>query len=325
MGKKAKARLKESLEYILVHSAALFNNPVIFKRLSHQASQQFSVKNPSGFIYAFNAALIDAIENNDAPTLKSLLTEKLQQLSQQSCEADVPKLAILNFDTLTNFEQHLVEQNLLVPLPGATETRPISAALFNQSCRQIDQAVTIMQKAHGEAYQEMRALISQIIIVNVPGLYSGSTFGLLGTAFLAPAETKPYVVDYLEGLIHEAAHILLFMISIEDELFLNDPQELYDSPIRPDARPMGGLFHAYFVAARVLFFFSHLPPETDLLSTPEQMRVQEIVAQFKHVFLESQHLIARHAHLTPLGKKIFKECKDLLTPLYDFKHGDLVT
>jgi hypothetical protein len=321
LGKKAKARLRESLEYIIFHSASLLD-PIDVKTFSKQLSAKFLVKKPSGFLYACNAALIEAIENKDVATLRFLFTEGIQDLPH-SAYLYCPSKLKLNFDVLSHFEKQLVHQSLLLPLPDTAAVYPISDSLFKQTCTKIDQALDIIKHINAMAHQEINALISQIIIIHVAGLYSGSTFGLLGTAFLAPTETKLYVVDYIEGLIHEAAHILLFMLSIEDELFLNAPDELYRSPIRQDARPMGGIFHAYFVATRVLLFFHQLPDPTDLLSTAEINRAKEIVAQFKHVFLESQKLIAHHAHLTPLGKQIFNDCKDLMSTLYNLNQASL--
>ena len=322
LGKKAKARLRESLKYIILHSASLLD-PIDVKTFSKRLSAKFLVKKPSGFLYACNAALIEAIENQDAATLRFLFTEGIQDLPHSAYPYCPSKLTKLNFDVLSHFEKQLVHQSLLLPLPDPAAVYPISDSLFKQTCMQIDQAFNIIKHINAIAHQEINALISQIIIIHVAELYSGSTFGLLGTAFLAPTETKLYVVDYIEGLLHEAAHILLFMLSIEDELFLNDPNELYQSPIRQDARPMGGIFHAYFVATRVLLFFHQLPDPIDLLSTAEITRAKEIVAQFKHVFLESQKLIAHHAHLTPLGKQIFNECKDLMSTLYNLNQASL--
>ena len=52
-------------------------------------------------------------------------------------------------------------------------------------------------------------------------------------------------------LVHESSHVLLFGVSADGALTENSGSERYDSPLRPDKRPIDGIFHACFVATRV--------------------------------------------------------------------------
>jgi hypothetical protein len=78
---------------------------------------------------------------------------------------------------------------------------------------------------------------------------------LLGAIFV-----REEVVDLafvLERLVHQAAHVRLFLIS-HGPLHEHPNDHLVPSPIRKDLRPVNGLFHAAFVNSRLICLFSRI-------------------------------------------------------------------
>ena len=73
-----------------------------------------------------------------------------------------------------------------------------------------------------------------------------------------PRENVNPVLYFFEHIIHEASHIHLNCLMVDDPLILNLPTERYISPLRPDPRPMLGVFHATFVSARIARSFLKL-------------------------------------------------------------------
>ncbi len=62
----------------------------------------------------------------------------------------------------------------------------------------------------------------------------------------------------MAALLHETAHQLLFGLSLDQPVVENDVEERYASPLRPDPRPMDGIFHATFVCARMRYGYVRL-------------------------------------------------------------------
>lgn len=75
---------------------------------------------------------------------------------------------------------------------------------------------------------------------------------LLGAIFVREEVTDLAFV--LERLVHQAAHVRLFLIS-HGPLHKHPSDYLVPSPIRKDLRPVNGLFHAAFVNSRLIFLF----------------------------------------------------------------------
>lgn len=70
---------------------------------------------------------------------------------------------------------------------------------------------------------------------------------------------------FFEHLIHETSHLNLNVVQAVDPLVLNSPDELHQSPLRRDPRPLMGIFHAQFVLSRLVHMYRRAQP---LVSDP---------------------------------------------------------
>lgn len=67
-----------------------------------------------------------------------------------------------------------------------------------------------------------------------------------------PASHVDPVFYYIEHIVHETSHMHLNALMAKERIVLNDSTERFESPIRPDPRPMIGVFHAAFVTSRIV-------------------------------------------------------------------------
>ena len=101
---------------------------------------------------------------------------------------------------------------------------------------------------------EIKKLKPTIILARTsqysPIKFGGYSSSLAWSTIILNSECKT-LVNFLVQVIHELGHQLLFALTTDTPLAFNNPEELYESPIRKDNRPMDGIIHACFVSARV--------------------------------------------------------------------------
>jgi HEXXH motif-containing protein len=83
------------------------------------------------------------------------------------------------------------------------------------------------------------------------GTYEGVSSFMLRGAVILNVEKQKDVLDMVQVLAHESGHNLLFALCADGPLQDNSDDELYDSPLREDPRPMDGIVHATYASARL--------------------------------------------------------------------------
>jgi hypothetical protein len=128
---------------------------------------------------------------------------------------------------------------------------------------EIAEALQLLAECDAEMHDEVRSLLHMPILAapatsNRRDRFNGaSTFFMWGAA-LINARTSTGPIATIDILVHESSHLLLFGLVEGKALTQNDASERYASPLRPDQRPIDGIFHACFVAARVYAAMSRL-------------------------------------------------------------------
>lgn len=118
--------------------------------------------------------------------------------------------------------------------------------------KELRQCKTILQELDTDLYEEFTTYVSRIKLYSSKTLASTSSPRFFGAIYLRlPFPHENPLLYYLEQLVHEVSHLHLFVLMSEDPLVLN-PDELHDSPLRVDKRPMVGILHATFVLARIV-------------------------------------------------------------------------
>jgi HEXXH motif-containing protein len=113
----------------------------------------------------------------------------------------------------------------------------------------------------------------------------------------------------LSAVVHEATHQMLFGLSHQTPLTENPPEERYSSPLRPDARPMDGVYHATYVAARLCLLYHLLRASTEI-GPDERARAAERFNVMHEKFTEGLEVVRQHGRLSALGWELMDAAED---------------
>jgi len=162
---------------------------------------------------------------------------------------------------------------------------------------------------------EIEAIIQDIVVVAGDKsrkfqFDGGSHFQLWGALFLN-GDTPRDDVAIVEVLAHESAHSLLFGFCTEEFLVENADEELYSSPLRPDPRPMDGIYHATFVSARMHWALDQLL-RSGILSSADRERASAANTANLANFNAGHAVVAEHGRLTALGRRLMHGASDYM-------------
>jgi hypothetical protein len=183
-----------------------------------------------------------------------------------------------------------------------------SVESFVQCQETVEAGLTALKRADRVFHDEVRNLIPMIVLA-APGsadpgdrFNGASTFFLWGASLLN-AELSRSSIAMVELLVHESSHVLLFGASADGALTENSGSERYDSPLRPDKRPIDGIFHACFVSTRVHLAMKRLVC-SGALSDEEHRIALERAGTNGEAARSGIDELDRHARLTELGEQV---------------------
>jgi hypothetical protein len=174
-------------------------------------------------------------------------------------------------------------------------------------------ALDLLVRVAPEIAAEIRSLLSEIIFIsgvhNDSSPFAGATsFFCWGAMFLNPEvlRTRVAMTDFL---VHESAHTFLFSLSLGEPFVENPDDELHSSPLRRDPRPLDGIFHATYVAARMHYADTRVI-EAGLLPKGEENEARNARVATSAAFWKGLKTINEHARLTPLGRRVMETARD---------------
>jgi HEXXH motif-containing protein len=182
----------------------------------------------------------------------------------------------------------------------------------------VAEALSLVEETDAALAAEIRALI--VLVIGSAPLSPALSFGGLTSLTLWGAVTlntelhrMPLAVA--EGLVHEGAHTLLFGYAVDERLVRNSDSERFASPLRPDPRPMDGVFHATFVCARLSLFYRRLLERRAEggLNGVDPRAIEKKLAELASRFADGARLIADQASLTPLGEKVLRSSVEYMS------------
>ena len=256
-------------------------------------------------LYAVHASLMNSLKMNNAPEVSKLLESLSQILNRQSYASLFDIRTITSETWEQNVLESLKEQNL--DKQGKMST--INLVDENQIMKYspiINESLKSLKIASPLFYDEFESYVAEIKLFSSDRLVGLTDPRVFGTVYISISNTDlPLDVYFCEHIIHETSHLHLNTLFAQDPLILNDPQERYSAPIRPDSRPMYGIFHATFVLSRMVRIFHQL---FELLG---KSSYQECLNLFQRQFFNGYTTIINHAKLTKCGEKIVSSYSDI--------------
>jgi len=178
---------------------------------------------------------------------------------------------------------------------------------IDQFAKIISNSLIFLKKASPLFYDEFEAYVAEIKLFNSDRLVGMTDPRVFGTVYICVpnADVTPDAY-FCEHIIHETSHLHLNTLFAQDCLILNDFNERYAAPIRPDLRPMYGIFHATFVLSRMVRIFNQL------VKFLENSSYRKCIEVFQRQFLNGYATIMHHAKLTRMGEQIVRSYSDLV-------------
>lgn len=290
--------LADSLRQICDASAG----KVAFDRaaIERLASQSDSGRRLSPHAFAIYYDLVPALVEGRLDDARGLFAELARE---QPVEASFQMLALGEPAMAHKAERYLRFMNgdlayKYVFLPPSAE----EAAAFR---RQFADVMDLLQRAAPDFVAELKTLIAEFVLVVGPRearvhFDGGSSYQLWGALFLN-AVRHTTRVDVIDALAHESAHSRLFGLCIEEAAVKNPDEELHPSPLRPEPRPMDGVYHATFVSARMHWVMSRLLA-SGLLTEEERVLAIEARDADRRNFDKGYATVAAHGQLTRTGQ-----------------------
>ena len=263
---------------------------------------------PVTFSYYYE--LVPALLAGDASTAAAMF-EALARSAPIAPHLRIVALGGVELGTTSARYQRLMNSDPRLPvglLPPGEELAADFRARLARGFELLDRSIP-------ELAGEIRGIINEIVMVASDPAQplqfdGGSHYQLWGALFLN-AEFHQSDQAIVEVLAHESAHSLLFGFCTDTALVENADDELYASPLRPDRRPMDGIFHATFVSARMHWAMSRLLRSGRLDRGAQEAAAAAIAADALN-FAAGYDVVAEHGRLTTLGRALMREAKSYM-------------
>ncbi|MEL7345231.1 MAG: HEXXH motif-containing putative peptide modification protein [Pseudomonadota bacterium] len=169
----------------------------------------------------------------------------------------------------------------------------------------LDEGFAMMAEAIPGLHAEINQTVREVLLAHSPAgvdfeFDGASHYQFWGLLLLNPKHHKTPLAC-VEVLAHEASHSLLFGLTIEEPLVFNPDEELYVSPLRPDPRPMDGIYHATYVSARMAWAMERM---AEALSGPERDIALKAAAHDRANFEKGHGTVLRDGRLSDTGAAI---------------------
>jgi len=167
-------------------------------------------------------------------------------------------------------------------------------------------AFDLLEDIWPEQLDEIKSLLQIAVIFKCDKAIGFTDVETNGVIYIKE-ESVDDPVELAELIVHEVAHGYLNMLFASETLFLNDNEEKFSSPLRPDPRPMFGVFHQLFVLMRLREFYKKVHSIDD--------RYDEKLEKINLSTEEAFSTVSQHAILTQAGKELVNSMeKELKIP-----------
>lgn len=273
------------------------------------ALQAGAVYPPStfGLYYELAAALMD----EDVAAAAALLDELSRERAMVSREVDVLALNRIFPEANRMRYQRLMDTDPDTPFHIVSPP----AVNVDLAIRRFRSGMIRLRQTLPGLAGEFEALIRQVVLVAGAddldyGFAGGSCYMLWGALFIN-ASAHDSDVATIEAIAHESGHSLLFGLTVDEPLVLNDDRERFASPLRDDPRPMDGIYHATYVSARMHWAMAELLKSGTLENEETALATAHLDANRRN-FWSGYATVMSHARLSETGRLLLASAHDYM-------------
>lgn len=173
-----------------------------------------------------------------------------------------------------------------------------------------------LEQVYPELHGEVSAILHDIILVegdsSLDYKFAGGSCYMLWGALFINASMHQSPVSIMEAIAHESAHSLLFGFTIDEPLVNNADEDVFESPLRFDLRPMDGIYHATYVSARMHLAMSRML-HSELVSHEDQASARAAMLEDEINFQKGYATVSASGDLTVTGKSLLSSAHLYMT------------
>jgi hypothetical protein len=262
-------------------------------------------------IFARYYDVVFAIGANQLEKANSLLNEIVERAS-----------APVHFEIIPFSEEQLGEDFERFPRLIFAEFSSVSPmvspsrAQARASVQAMQEALDIVAEIDPAIRSEIDQLLARVVLAAPNPDSSARAFGGV-TSFLVWGASFANIEHYktcwhlVQFFVHEITHALLFGLSLNEPLVKNAPEESYRSPLRADARPMDGIYHATLVCGR-LADFNKTWLNSGTLAKADREACEKAVANNLARFRDGLDVIEECGQLSDRARKLISRARESL-------------
>lgn len=249
--------------------------------------------------------LVEAIDGDDTGRVASVcaIIDALEPI-------DGRRVVPLNAGAVGEPIVDIYRRNLDADPAQRSDLRAPAPDAFARAETRVAEALALIDTALPPLRAEIDAVLREIMVVGdgpgaVAPFYAASSFYIWGGIGLAPRNHRS-VHDLAETLVHEAAHLLLYLLTADEPAARNPKAARYRSPLRADPRPMDGVIHAVFVIAREIMLDRALAAASTVAGDIRSA-AREAAASKELIFRAGLETVRRDAALTETGRALIDD------------------
>ena len=169
-------------------------------------------------------------------------------------------------------------------------------------------ALALMQKVAPDVFAEFNGIVHQVVLAAgsrdpAGAQFDGASSYMLWGALALSVNQQKSDIEMLQALAHEAGHSFLFGLMIDEPLVKNPDEQLFLSPLRDDARPMDGVYHATYVLAR-MYYAIDTARTSGILPESQLAECDRLLSNSKLGFYDGLEVVRSGGDLSATGKLI---------------------
>jgi len=299
-------RLLRSYQYLVPQVSAAVGYRFDTSKL--QADYLFRHGKIKPELFFLHDLLLDAAERDEVEKCRNVLSS-LDQFVRR-VETTAPGSIVIDALGDSDWESYIVD-DLVERAPREwgfeTSLTPVPDHVVAVQRVYIEAGLRLVHTVYPEIANEIRHYAHVVKLFNGQGVTANTDVRAFHCMFIrVPGEGIDPVLYYAERLVHETSHMHLNALMAGDPVVLNDWSERFRSPLRPDPRPMMGIYHAMYVTSRIVDFF------TRLARSDQRQVTQQFLAETVDELIRAVDEVRTHGKLTEAGRRMLEEAASLL-------------
>jgi hypothetical protein len=315
LSKRLREKLCNSFFYLLEKASGKVDFD--FNSAASSVTKYLDATYPLSLLSAYHERVYFLMKQGDIKGITQVINSfieidvKREPLSLIYHHSDKQKLSILEQTIVSSVVQNVLEGTYKKPFvfeaPKAEDRTK-----FNSEIKKALEAIEILDPL---LLDEIKEVVDFIWVYKTSALNAATSIATCGIVHIREFEAGEHWTRLLEHIVHEAAHLNLYILMTHDPIFIferDQATELYASPFRIADRPVSAIYHAMFVLARTVCIFNLLKQHSLFADSLSSIRYsyneRESNVDFTKKFNEAYRIIRENAKLTEIGESLLSNC-----------------